>query len=446
MNKKRICKNYKTLADLSKLLVCLKLKNNRLKKLLLKKEEQLLQKEEELKIYINKFLENEQRWAAVNYINKNINSTLTTEDIFHFINNELAKLLNVDLCVVATFDDICGKYILNSTDSSDYVKYINSFLSENFCLENNTCMDKETVTKILNNNLDDSYRAVPLMNNLKIFGLLFIYKKDNAITQEHMKVLDMATDNISMALVNSHLFHKMKMSNDRKLEFLAHLAHEFKTPLNAIIGFASLLNTPDVSKEKHIKFCENILRAGKHLLQVVEYTMEMARAETNNLKLYYEKFNPNLVIKEVLDILDEKRIAKNIKLIINLCDVEIVADKRRFKQLIFNLVSNAYKYTQNEGEVEVKTIKKDKSFYFEVRDTGEGIPLQEQYKIFEFFSHLNRNKFDSPTGTGVGLSLCKKIINLHHGEINFRTKFKEGSTFWFTLPLEFSNDNSTLPF
>ncbi|MBS4760084.1 MAG: HAMP domain-containing histidine kinase [Clostridium sp.] len=436
MNKKQSNPNYKVLTGAARLLVYLKLKNRRLKTSLEKKEEQLKQKDEELKVYINKFLENEQRWAAVNYINKNINSTLTIDSIYEFINKELGNLLDVDMCVLSTFDDVCCQYVLNCNENNDNIRYLRTFLSENFCLENNADMDKDTVTKILNNNLADGYRAVPLMNKLKICGMLFIYKKDKPITLEHMKVLDMAADSISMALVNSYLFSKMKMSNDRKLEFLAHLAHEFKTPLNAIIGFASLMHTSDLSREKHNKFCGNILGAGKHLLQVVEYTMEMARAETDKLKLYYEKFDPNKVIREVLDILDEKRISKNIKLLLNLCDIEIIADKRRFKQLIFNLVGNAYKYTYEEGEVEIKTRKKDNNFYFEVRDTGDGIAADDQYKIFEFFSHLNKNKFENDDGSGVGLSLCKKIINLHKGEINFKSKLHHGTTFWFTLPVE----------
>lgn len=223
-------------------------------------------------------------------------------------------------------------------------------------------------------------------------------------------------------------------SSMRKLEFITHLSHEFKTPLNAIIGFTSLMEEKELSREKQVKFCRNILSASNHLLHMTEYTIDMARAETDKIMLNFSEFVPLDVIKEVLAILEEQVAKKHVNVITYFDSVPIIADKRRFKQLIFNLVGNAIKFNKQGGTIKISTFVQENSFKFEISDTGKGIAPDEQDKIFEFFSNLHTHRLDNDC-TGVGLSLCKKIVKLHKGEINFSSEPDKGSRFWFSIPV-----------
>lgn len=225
-------------------------------------------------------------------------------------------------------------------------------------------------------------------------------------------------------------------SNARKLEFIAYLTHEFKTPLSAIMGFSSLMEERELPRKKQIKFCKNILSASKHMLHLMSNTIDMARAEIDKISLDYSEFVPSDAIKEVLGILEEKIAQKHINAITYFAGIPIIADKRRFKQLIFNLVSNAVKFNKIGGTIKIRTSISDNTFKFEITDTGKGISTDKQDKIFEFFSNFHYHKLGDDECTGVGLSLCKKIVMLHNGEINFCSEVQKGSCFWFSIPIK----------
>ena len=229
---------------------------------------------------------------------------------------------------------------------------------------------------------------------------------------------------------------QLQTKNKRKAEYISHFSHEFKVPLCAIKGFASLLLEDDLSKEKQISFCKNILKATEHLFQIINYNIDIVRAETNKINLIYEEFSPSDVINEVFSVLEEKIKEKNIKLYLNMQKTLLIADKRLFRQLIYNLVGNAYKYNKINGKIVINTFCKDGKFYFKIKDTGCGIDIEKQKKVFEFFSNINTYVYDCSESSGIGLSLCKKIINLHGGEIDFVSKNNKGCLFWFYLPLK----------
>lgn len=228
--------------------------------------------------------------------------------------------------------------------------------------------------------------------------------------------------------------YEAELINKRKTEFIAHLSHEFKTPLNAINGFASLMAEQEYPREKQLQFLNNILTASKHLKEVVNYTIEEAKADTGNIKLYYEKFEPREVITEVVQVLGEKLKIKEIQITAQAEHGFITADKRRFRQMMYNLVGNAYKFNKNGGSIKISAYFEGEKFFFEIEDTGIGIDKNEQKHIFDFFSHLDSKKYKNEDGSGIGLSVCKKLITLHHGEINFESKPGKGSVFRFYLP------------
>lgn len=226
---------------------------------------------------------------------------------------------------------------------------------------------------------------------------------------------------------------KQKKINAQKIELISHLSHEFKTPLNAIIGFANLLKE-NKKPEKQNRYCENILSASKHLLHISEYTIDMARAETNKTELNYSEFCPHEIIEEILSILEKEITQKHLFIKTNLKKTMITADKRRFKQLIYNLISNAIKYNIFGGSIWINTNFHKETFFFSIKDSGIGIPDEEKHKMFEFFSNIKNKDSDITESHGIGLALCKKIINLHNGELNFHSKINKGTTFWFYIP------------
>lgn len=259
------------------------------------------------------------------------------------------------------------------------------------------------------------------LNKLKAENLELknsIISKENELTQNKREIV------------------RLQAQNKRKLEYISQFSHEFKTPLNAIKGFTTLLLETDLLKEKQINYYKNILKASDHLFQIVNYNIDAARAEDDKINLIYEEFCPSEIISEVVCVLAEKIKEKNIKLDLNMQKALLNADKRRFRQLIYNLIGNAYKYNDFNGKISINTFCKDNNFYFEIKDTGCGIDISKQKEVFEFFSNINTSIYDPSESSGIGLSLCKKIIKLHGGEIDFTSKNNEGSVFWFYLPLK----------
>ena len=270
------------------------------------------------------------------------------------------------------------------------------------------------------------YEKDKKQKNLK--NTLKYLKSENNMLKLHIENIKKELQKLNLKLLEAEI------SNKRKLEFISYLSHEFKTPLNAINGFTSLMMETELPQETRLRFCRNIIKAAEHLYQILENTIETARAESDKITLCFEKFNSASVIKEVLAVLEEKIKEKNIEVSQKLTCTKIQADKRRFRQLVYNLVGNACKFNRQNGKIKIKTFCKNKKFYFEIEDTGCGIELQKQTEIFEFFSHIENHSIDNNEGSGIGLSFCKKIINLHGGEIDFESYPNNGTTFRFFLP------------
>lgn len=273
-------------------------------------------------------------------------------------------------------------------------------------------------------------------NQQKSLQLKKLLLELNKLKAENLELKNNITSKDNKLIQNKREISQLQEQNKRKLEYISQFSHEFKTPLNAIKSFTTLLLETDLLKEKQINYYKNILKASDHLFQIIKYNIDAARAENDGIKLNYEEFYPSDIICEVVCILAEKIKEKNIKLDLHMQKTLLNADKRRFRQLIYNLIGNAYKYNDFNGKIIIKTSCKDNLFYFEIKDTGCGIDIDKQKEVFEFFSNINTCIYDSSESSGIGLSLCKKIIKLHGGDINFTSKNNKGSVFWFYLPLK----------
>ncbi|MCE8424640.1 MAG: hypothetical protein J5U17_02555, partial [Candidatus Methanoperedens sp.] len=232
--------------------------------------------------------------------------------------------------------------------------------------------------------------------------------------------------------------------NKAKSEFLSTMSHELKTPLNAIIGFSEILQQGIAGKlnEKQERFIENIHGSGKFLLTMINDILDLGIIEANNIELAYERVPVSLVIHEIFNMIKGKAREKNVDLVLDLSSQldYIEADRQRFRQILFNLLSNAIKFSKLEGgTVTLRGKIIADTAEFSISDTGIGIKEQDLKKLFVVFKQVDSGMTRKYGGAGLGLAITKHLVELHRGKIWAESKYNEGSTFTFTVPLKQNN-------
>ena len=224
-----------------------------------------------------------------------------------------------------------------------------------------------------------------------------------------------------------------------KSEFLANMSHELRTPLNAIIGFAELLHDGQVdpATPQHAEFLGDILTSGRHLLQLINDVLDLAKVEAGKLEFRPELVDPGRLIQEVCAILRTAAATKRIRFVIEVDPAvgTVHIDPSRFKQVVYNYLSNALKFTSDGGRIDVRVrAEDDASFRLEVADTGVGIPAAELGKLFIEFQQLEAGAAKRHQGTGLGLALTRRLVEAQGGRVGVRSTVGVGSTFHAVLP------------
>jgi signal transduction histidine kinase len=215
------------------------------------------------------------------------------------------------------------------------------------------------------------------------------------------------------------------------------MGHELRTPLNAILGYMELIrdNIYGEVPEKIRDVLQRVEKNGRHLLNLINEVLDIARMETGRLTLSISDYSMGEVAQTLATSLEGAGLEKHLALKVTVApDLPIGrGDQRRLAQVLRNLVGNAIKFTEG-GEVHVDVQASDGSFLVSVADTGPGIAAADQQRIFEAFGQIDTSK-TRKGGTGLGLSIAKRIIELHGGRIWVESSLGKGSIFWFTVPI-----------
>jgi signal transduction histidine kinase len=232
---------------------------------------------------------------------------------------------------------------------------------------------------------------------------------------------------------------RMQEANRLKSEFLANMSHELRTPLNAIIGFGKLLHAGKVGHltPTQKEYLGDIVNSSNHLLQLINDVLDLAKIESGRTEVHVERVELSRLAGEVRDILRGLAAEKRIRLTVDVsADLPaVVVDPRLLKQMLYNYLSNAIKFTPESGQVAMRIRPEPEDrFRVEVQDTGIGIKPEDMCRLFVEFQQLDSSASKRYSGTGLGLALTKRIVEAQGGSVGVESELGTGSTFWAVLP------------
>jgi signal transduction histidine kinase len=317
---------------------------------------------------------------------------------------------------------------------------------------------------------------VPLRSASMVIGTVSVYNRADGrpFTEHDLHLLQTLGDQVVIGLDRTQMLDESRR-NERALaaknieleratrlksEFLANMSHELRTPLNAIIGFSDLMLSESMGhlNEQQRDFLESVLRNGRHLLALINSVLDIAKIEAGKMTLDLALTDAREALVAAVTDTASLRSAKRQE-----CDVQldpsslaIIADKVRIQQILFNLLSNASKFTPEGGKITLAAVRttmplpmpatraSDKfpslmnrdAIWISIIDTGIGIKREDTGKLFQEFSQIDASASRQAQGTGLGLALCKKFVEMHGGTIGVDSIVGKGSTFWFALPAD----------
>ena len=356
-----------------------------------------------------------------------------------------------------------ANYEIDSTFdiTGDLKKYI--FSKESTILDETAPLIK---TIGLNGTSQKSYIVSKIFIKSTVFGIVVLSKREkNFYKQEDLDALSVISSVLSYLLKDLELsnvfkiqfkalkdgivekneaYKTIKEQNEKileadkvKNEFLANISHELRTPLNSILGFSDILGTQLYGNlnAKQEEYVNDIKVSATHLLGMINEVLDMSKIEANAMKIVKSAFWISRAVDEVANILAPLAQKKNIKLIKNMnADFEVFADYQKIQQILYNLVSNAIKYSPENDEVEISVSADDEKFKILVHDNGIGIDKKYHGKIFAKFVQLDSAYTKKESSTGLGLTITKELVELHGGKISLISEINNGSTFIVEIP------------
>jgi signal transduction histidine kinase/CheY-like chemotaxis protein len=292
-----------------------------------------------------------------------------------------------------------------------------------------------------------SLLAVPIRREQRIIGALVVRRRTpGGFSEEIADLLETFASQSALAILNARLFQELErkgaeleVASRHKSEFLASMSHELRTPLNAVIGFSEVLlerMSGDALSARQEDYVRDIWESGRHLLALLNDILDLSKVEAGRLELEHSTFSVREALEAGLSLVRERAAEHEIELDLQIgSEVSVVeADELRFKQVLLNLLSNAVKFTGDKGRVVVAAAVDGETLTVTVTDNGLGVGPEDRERIFQSFEQGTRGP-PRTEGTGLGLALSKRIVELHGGRISLESEINVGSTFGFTIPL-----------
>lgn len=295
-----------------------------------------------------------------------------------------------------------------------------------------------------------SEMAIPMIVGDKVLGVFDVQSKEaNGFSNEDAQIYTTLASQVAIALQNARLYQEqaatvtqLRELDRLKSSFLANMSHELRTPLNSILGFTEVMLegldgpiTPNMDNDLKL-----INKNGQHLLHLINDVLDMAKIESGKMNLIIEKFNLHEIFDEVISITSPQASEKKITLKVDKesdMNVEINADRTRLRQVMINLVNNALKFTE-KGKITIRAVREENNVLISVKDTGIGIPPAELEAIFQEFTQVDSSTTRKAGGTGLGLPISRRLIEMHGGKLWAESNGVdgEGSTFFVFMPIE----------
>jgi signal transduction histidine kinase/HAMP domain-containing protein len=290
-----------------------------------------------------------------------------------------------------------------------------------------------------------SVLTVPMGGGDVARGIVLVRRSPGAFDERIVNLMTALANQSKVAIANAHLFreieeksHLLEVANQHKSEFLANMSHELRTPLNAIIGFSEVLLQRMFGElnPKQDEYLQDVLSSGQHLLSLINDILDLSKVEAGRMDLELARFHLPQALQDTLTLVRERAVRHGIDVSLEVDGRlgEFVADERKIKQVMLNLLSNAVKFTPEGGRIEVRAVPTDGAVEISVADTGIGIAPENQELIFEEFRQVGGDYAHKREGTGLGLTLARKLVGLHGGRIWVKSQPGQGSTFTFSIP------------
>jgi signal transduction histidine kinase len=435
------------------------------------------------------------RLAALTTIGKTISLRFTNDELLWAIYTECKKSVDCTLFSIALYDEENNQLVFELDVRDDVLlaketipigEGLNSWVIRHhqpLMLRSTEDEYRLGVKAVADSKPTESWLGVPMLARDRVIGVISIesYRK-NAFNQDDLLLMTAIANQAAVAIDNAQLYKDLEamthaleqrvndrtnelreanlrlMAADRsKNQFLANMSHELRTPLNSIIGFSSVLleNTRQQLPARFYKFLENIHAAGNHLLELINDILDLSKIEAGKMELRPEVFDLRDTMAAVERVMRGFASEANVQIVSSVSEdvPKVRLDEGRLKQILFNLLSNAIKFSPQGGPVHIDAVlvEPDESplpvptVRIDVRDHGIGISDDELQRIFEEFYQTEEGRRARRGGTGLGLSLTRNFVEMHHGRIEVASRPDYGSCFTLFLPLDYLEASRVAP-